>query len=93
MAMADVSVKRIDALVDVRARLIKYNRELAEDFAAMERHWRDLHDIWHDDMYDRFGNALSEVTPGIKRYLAATEKHEAYLRSLISRLKAVTDVR
>ena len=44
-------------------------------------------------MYDRFGTALADVTPGIKRYLAATEKHEAYLRSLIARLKAVTDLR
>jgi hypothetical protein len=91
--VADVSVRKVDALVEFRARLIKFNRELAEDFNAMERRWRDLHDIWNDDMYDRFGTALADVTPGIKRYLAATEKHEAYLRSLIARLKAVTDLR
>lgn len=91
--MADVSVRKIDALVEFRARMIKFNRELAEDFGSMERRWRDLHDVWNDDMYDRFGTALAEVTPGIKRYLAATEKHEAYLRSLIAKLRAVTDVR
>jgi hypothetical protein len=91
--MTDVSVKRIDELAQFRARLVKFNRSLAEDFAALERQWRDLHDVWHDDMYDRFGSAIGEVTPGIKRYLAATEKHEAYLRSLIARLKAVTELR
>jgi hypothetical protein len=91
--MADIKVRKIAALAEFRARLIKFNRELAEDFSTMERRWRDLHDIWDDDMYDRFGTALAEVTPGIKRYLAATEKHEAYLRSLVARLEAVTDLR
>lgn len=91
--MADVNVKRIDALGEFRARLVKFNRQLSEEFATMERKWRDLHDIWDDDMYDAFGNALGEVTPGIKRYLAATEQHESYLRVLIDKLKAVTEIR
>jgi hypothetical protein len=91
--MTDIGVKRIDALVEFRAQLVKFNRELAEDFAKTERRWRNLHDVWHDDMYERFGTALGEVTPGIRRYLTETEKHEAYLRSLIARLRAVTEVR
>ena len=62
-----IVVKRIDALREFRARLIKFNQGLADDFAAMERHWRDLHDIWHDDQYDQFGEALSEATTGISR--------------------------
>jgi hypothetical protein len=88
-----IVVKRIDALREFRARLIKFNQGLADDFAAMERHWRDLHDIWHDDQYDQFGEALSEATPGISRYLTATEYHEAYLRRFIDQLQAATDMR
>lgn len=91
--MTDINVQRIDALADFRVRLVKFNRELSGDFATMEKRWRDLHDVWHDTMYERFGSALGEVTPGIKRYLAETEKHEAYLRSLIERLRAVTELR
>lgn len=85
--MADVSVERIEELEDFRLRLIRFSETLTEDFAALERHWHGLHDAWHDDMYDRLGTAIAEVTPGIKRYLAATEQHEEYLRSTIEGLR------
>ena len=52
-----------------------------------------LHDMWNDDMYDRLGTAIAEVTPGIKKYLAATEQHEAYLRRTIERLGPSRDGR
>jgi len=45
-----------------------------------------LGEIWRDDMYRLFGEALDEVTPGIATYLSATEGHEAHLAALIERL-------
>ncbi len=89
--MARVSIGDIDALADFRAHLIRFNKDLAESFAAMRGHWRELGDIWTDDMYKRFGDALEEVTPGVDRYLAATDGHEAHLAGLIERLRAVRE--
>jgi len=90
--VAEVNVRDIEALADFRAHLIQFNKELAESFATMRGHWRELGDVWRDDMYRRFGDALEEVTPGIDRYLVATEGHEAYLASLIERLRAVREL-
>jgi hypothetical protein len=92
-ANRDLSIREIDALVDFRLRLIRFSQALTEDFAALERHWHGLHDTWSDDMYDRLGTAIAEVTPGIKKYLAATEQHAAYLRRTIERARAVTEGR
>jgi len=50
-------------------------------------HWRELGEVWRDDMYRLFGEALEEVTPGITQYLSATEGHEAHLATLIERLR------
>jgi hypothetical protein len=55
----------------------------------MRTHWEELGEIWRDDMYRRFGEALEEVTPGVEKYLAATEGHETYLVALVERLRAV----
>lgn len=90
--MAEVNVRDIQALIDFRAHLIAFNRDLAESFATMRGHWQNLGEVWRDDMYRRFGDALAEVTPGVDRYLAATEGHEAYLLALIERLKAVREL-
>jgi hypothetical protein len=87
-----ISVKDIDALAQFRTHLIEFNRELAESFARMRGHWHELGHVWRDDMYQRFGDALAEVTPGVDRYLAATEGHEAYLAALIERLRDVRAV-
>lgn len=81
----------IEALEDFRAHLIRFNQDLAETFAGMRAHWLELGDVWTDDMYRRFGAALDEVMPGIDRYLAATEGHEAHLAGLIERLRDAYD--
>ena len=87
-----VNVGDIDALAQFRAHLIQFNRDLAESLATMRGHWHELGQVWRDDMYDRFGEALGEVTTGVDRYLAATEGHEAYLAALIERLRDVRRV-
>lgn len=87
-----INVKDIEALAQFRAHMIEFNRELAESFARMRGHWHELGHVWRDDMYQRFGDALAEVTPGVDRYLAATEGHEAYLAALIARLRDVRAV-
>ena len=79
-------INDVDALTEFRAHLMQFNRDLAENFATMRGHWRELGDVWRDDMYRLFGEALDEVTPGIAQYLAATEAHEAHLAALIDRL-------
>src|ERR1700722_840152 len=80
-------INDIDALAEFRAHLMQFNRDLAENFATMRGHWRELGDVWRDDMYRLFGEALDEVTPGITAYLSATEAHEAHLAALIDRLR------
>jgi hypothetical protein len=79
-------INDIDALTEFRAHLVQFNRDLAENFATIRGHWRELGEVWRDDMYRLFGEALDEVTPGIAMYLAATEGHEAHLAVLIERL-------
>jgi len=80
-------INDIDALAEFRAHLVQFNQDLAENFATIRGHWRELGEVWRDDMYRRFGEALDEVTPGIAAYLAATEGHEAHLAALIDRLR------
>jgi hypothetical protein len=81
-----------DALTEFRAHLIQFNKELAEGFATMRGHWRELGEVWRDDMYGQFGEALEEVTRGIELYLTATEEHEAHLAALIEQLRGYLDV-
>jgi hypothetical protein len=83
--MAEV-INDIEALERFRAHLIQFNSDLAESFAAIRGHWRELGDVWRDDMYQLFGEALEEVTPGIELYLSSTEGHEAHLAALIEQL-------
>jgi hypothetical protein len=89
--MTGIRIEDIDALDEFRAHLLSFNRELAESFAAIRSHWRAIGDIWTDDMYRKFGDALEEVTPGIERYLAATEGHEAHLAGRIQRFRDVVE--
>jgi hypothetical protein len=80
-------VNDIEALAEFRAHLMQFNHDLAENFATIQTHWRELGEVWRDDMYRLFGEALDEVMPGIKVYLSATEGHEAHLAMLIERLR------
>jgi hypothetical protein len=80
-------INDIEALAEFRSHLMQFNRDLAENFATIRGHWRELGEVWRDDMYRLFGEALEEVTPGIAVYLSATEGHEAHLAALIERLR------
>ncbi len=80
-------INDIEALAEFRAHLMRFNHDLAENFATIQGHWRELGEVWRDDMYRLFGEALEEVTPGITQYLSATEGHEAHLAALIERLR------
>jgi hypothetical protein len=84
-------INDIDALAEFRAHLMQFNKDLAESFASIRGHWRELGEVWRDDMYRLFGEALEEVTPGIDFYLSATEGHEAHLVALIEQLQAYLD--
>lgn len=84
-------INDIDALAEFRSHLMQFNRELEENFATIRGHWQELGEVWRDDMYRKFGEALEEVTPGIEHYLSATEGHEAHLSALIDRLRAYLD--
>ena len=79
-------INDIEALAEFRSRLMQFNHDLTENFATIQGHWRELGEVWRDDMYRLFGEALEEVLPGIAQYLAATEAHEAHLAALIDRL-------
>jgi len=79
-------VNDIEALAEFRSHLMRFNHDLAENFSTIQGHWRELGEVWRDDMYRLFGEALEEVLPGITAYLAATEGHEAHLAALIERL-------
>jgi len=91
--MAGTGVENdLAALEEFRVRLIEFNKDLGESFAAIRGHWRNLGDVWRDDMYRKFGEALDDVMPGVERYLASTDGHEAHLAALIDRLQAYLDV-
>lgn len=90
--MTEVNISDIEALADFRSHLSEFNKNLTESFTTMRTHWRDLGEIWRDDMYRRFGDALEEVTPGVEKYLASTEGHETYLLALLERLRAVREL-
>jgi hypothetical protein len=85
-------INDVDALTEFRAHLLQFNKELAEGFATMRSHWRELGEVWRDDMYLQFGEALEEVTRGIDVYLSATEEHEAHLAALIEQLRGYLDI-
>jgi hypothetical protein len=84
-------VNDIEALTEFRAHLLQFNKDLAESFSSIQGHWRELGEVWRDDMYRMFGEALEEVTPGIDLYLSSTEGHEAHLAALIEQLQAYLD--
>lgn len=90
--MSEVHVSDIEALAAFRSHLIEFNKDLAESFALIRTHWRELGEIWRDDMYRRFGEALEEVTPGVEKYLEATQGHETYLITLVERLRSVREL-
>ena len=73
----------LEALMAFREHLLQFDRTLADDFAALRQRWAALGEVWTDEKYLEFGAALDEVAPGISRYLAATEGHEAHLYRLI----------
>jgi hypothetical protein len=85
-------INDVDALTEFRAHLLQFNKELAEGFATIRGHWRELGEVWRDDMYAQFGEALEEVTRGIEVYLSATEGHEAHLAALIEQLRGYLDI-
>ncbi len=58
-------VNDIEALAEFRSHLMQFNHDLAESFATIQGHWRELGEVWRDDMYRLFGEALEEVLPGI----------------------------
>jgi hypothetical protein len=84
-------INDIEALTEFRMHLMQFNKDLAENFSTIRGHWRELGEVWRDDMYRLFGEALEEVTPGIEFYLQATEGHEAHLAALIEQLQAYLD--
>ncbi len=79
------------ALIDFRSHLIRYDHQLADEFAGIRSHWRDLGGVWTDAKYRDLGAALDEVNKGIERYLAAADGHEAHLLRLIEHLRAFLD--
>jgi hypothetical protein len=81
-------INDMEALAEFRAHLMQFNRELSEGFASIQAHWRELGEVWRDDMYRLFGEALQEVTPGIGLYLSETESHEVHLALMIEQLRA-----
>jgi hypothetical protein len=83
----------VERMIAFRQHLIRFNQMLAEEFASMQAHWRELGDVWTDIKYHEFGQALEEAGQGIRRYLAATEGHEAHLLGLIERLRSYLEYR
>ena len=91
--MTEVNISDIEALADFQITPDSSSTGIWRRASRLMRtHWRELGEIWRDDMYRRFGEALEEVTPGVEKYLAATEGHEAYLLALVERLRAVREL-
>lgn len=73
----------LEAMIEFRARLMRFNSTLDSEYRAMVGGWRQLGDVWRDEKYAQFGDALEDVGKGIDRYLAATSTHEQHLLRLI----------
>lgn len=84
-------INDIEALTEFRAHLLQFNNDLSESFMLLRSHWTELGEVWRDDMYRQFGEALEEVTPGIETYLSAAEDQQLHLAALIERLQAYLD--
>jgi len=84
-------INDIEALTEFRAHLLRFNTDLADSFMMIRSHWTELGEVWRDDMYRQFGEALEEVMPGIETYLSAAEDHQLHLAALIERLQAYLD--
>jgi len=52
-------INDIEALAEFRAHLMRFNHDLAENFATIQGHWRELGEVWRDDMYRLFGGSYS----------------------------------
>jgi hypothetical protein len=83
----------LQAMIDFRSRLMRFNHNLEADYRSMVGAWKQLGEAWDDDKYREFGQALEEVGRGIDRYLAATADHEQHLLRLIERIDAFLQVR
>lgn len=83
----------LESLVAFREHLIEFNRTLAENFSTLRQRWAGLGDVWTDAKYYEFGAALDEVSPGIERYLATTDGHEAHLLRLIEIIEEYSGTR
>ncbi len=83
----------LQAMIEFRAHLQKFNQGLESDYRSMVGAWKGLGDVWRDDKYRDFGEALEEVGRGIDRYLATTADHERHLLRLIESIDAYLQVR
>ncbi len=83
----------LEAMIDFRARLMRFNAGLDADYHGMVASWQSLGDVWRDAKYAEFGDALNEVGRGIERYLAATASHQQHLLRLIEAIQSYQDVR
>ena len=83
----------LQAMIEFRSRLIRFNRTLDSEYKMMVAGWRSLGEVWTDQKYAELGTALEDVGRGIDRYLAATDEHEAHLRRLIEAIDAFLQVR
>ncbi|MCC6236803.1 MAG: hypothetical protein IT299_04425 [Dehalococcoidia bacterium] len=83
-----VGVGSVQALIDFRNHLIRFDDTLEAEYRGMVADWRNLGGTWTDQKYAEFGTALEEVGKGIERYLAVTDDHESHLLRLIERLRA-----
>ncbi len=73
----------LQAMVDFRGHLMQFNKTLDDEYRSMVGAWKSLGDVWKDEKYREFGDALEEVGRGIDRYLASTQDHERHLLRLI----------
>jgi len=83
----------LQAMIDFRQRLMRFNATLDTEYRAMVGSWRTLGDVWRDEKYREFGGALDEVGRGIDRYLAATSSHEQHLQRLIASIDEYLRIR
>lgn len=77
----------LDSLASFRSHLLDFNRTLDEQFRSMFSHWQAMGEVWSDETYRQFGDALEEVASGVRRYLQMTEPHDAYLVGRIEALR------
>lgn len=92
MAGQGINIQDVEALDQFRMAFAQYRKELEEMSKLMCGNFKELGEVWRDQMYGKLKDSFEKIDPGITRYLEETEGTEQYLGELVQRMRAVLEL-